>query len=82
LSRVLSIVGMLVCWISEWLLFCQYDHLVICILFGMVDNDDCGKIEVNELILEEYGDVCRRFVELWNECIFGEVGVVDFVVVW
>ena len=43
----------------------------------MADNDDRGKTEINEPILEEHGDVRRRFAELWNERTSGEAGAVD-----
>jgi len=48
----------------------------------MADNDDRGKTEVNEPILEEHGDVRRRFAELWNERTSGEAGAVDFAAAW
>lgn len=48
----------------------------------MADNDDRGKTEVNEPILEEHGDVRRRFAELWNERTSGEAGAVDLAAAW
>src|SRR5664280_2448288 len=33
----------------------------------MADNDERGESEINEPILEEHGDVRRRFAELWND---------------
>lgn len=43
---------------------------------------DRGKTEVNEPILEEHGDVRRRFAELWNERTSGEAGAVDLAAAW
>ena len=48
----------------------------------MADNDDRGKTEINEPILEEHGDVRRRFAELWNERTSGEAGAVDLAAAW
>jgi hypothetical protein len=48
----------------------------------MADNDDRGKTEIEEPILEEEGDVRRRFAELWNERTSGEAGAVDLAAAW
>jgi hypothetical protein len=48
----------------------------------MADNDDRGKTEINGPILEEHGDVRRRFAELWNERTSGEAGAVDLAAAW
>ena len=48
----------------------------------MADNDDRGKTEINEPILEEHGDVRRRFAELWSERTSGEAGAVDLAAAW
>src|SRR5664279_2808542 len=67
---------------SEWSPSCQDDHRATCILLRMADNDDRGKTEINEPILEEHGDVRRRFAELWNERTSGEAGAVDLAAAW
>ena len=48
----------------------------------MADNDDRRNTEINEPILEEHGDVRRRFAELWNERTSGEAGAVDLATAW
>ena len=48
----------------------------------MADNDERGESEINGPILEEHGDVRRRFAELWNERTSGEAGAVDLAAAW
>jgi hypothetical protein len=48
----------------------------------MADNDERGESEINEPILEEHGDVRRRFAELWNDRASGEGGAVDLAAAW
>ena len=48
----------------------------------MAEDDDRGTTEINEPILEEHGDVRRRFAELWNERTSGEAGAVDLAAAW
>ena len=48
----------------------------------MADNDERGESEINEQILEEHGDVRRRFAELWNERASGDTGAVALAAAW
>ena len=48
----------------------------------MAEDDDRGTTEINEPILEEHGDVRRRFAELWNERTSGEAGAVGLAAAW
>jgi len=48
----------------------------------MGDNDDRTETEITEPILEEHGDVRRRFVELWNERTSGDTGAVALAAAW
>ena len=48
----------------------------------MGDNDDRADTEITEPILDEHGDVRRRFVELWNERTSGDTGAVALAAAW
>ena len=48
----------------------------------MGNNDDRADTEITEPILDEHGDVRRRFVELWNERTSGDTGAVALAAAW
>jgi hypothetical protein len=48
----------------------------------MGDNDDRAETETTEPILDEHGDVRRRFVELWHERTSGDTGAVALAAAW
>ena len=48
----------------------------------MGNNDDRADTEITEPILDEHGDVRRRFVELWNERSSGDAGAVALAAAW
>lgn len=62
--------------------FCQHDHSATRRLVALADNDDRVETEITEPILDEHGDVRRRFVELWNERTSGDTGAVALAAAW
>ena len=62
--------------------FCQPGHRATCRLVGIGDNDDRTQTEITEPILDEHGDLRRRFVELWYERTSGDTGAVALSAAW
>jgi hypothetical protein len=51
-------------------------------MVGMADSDDGAESEFTDPILDELGDIRRRFVELWNRRDSGDEGAVDLAAAW
>jgi hypothetical protein len=51
-------------------------------MVGMADNDDRAQTGITDPILDELGEVRRRFVELWNVRASGDTGAIALAAAW